>query len=80
MTNCTFKKNKKITTIEIDYPLLMEKIKSKCIDLTRQKTLLREETRDAKVKAKNKKHNKTIKPCTRSDRKQAVIELEIPLL
>ena len=79
MTNCTFKK-KKITTIEIDYPLLMEKIKSKYIDLTRQKTLLREETRDAKVKAKNKKHNKTIKPCTRSDRKQAVIELEIPLL
>ena len=71
---------KKKTTIEIDYPLLMEKIKSKYIDLTRQKTLIREETKGAKVKAKTKKHNKTIKPCTRSDRKQAVIELEIPLL
>ena len=73
-------KKKKKTTIEIDYPSLMEKIKSKYIDLTRQKTLIREETKDAKVKAKTKKHNKTIKPCTRSDRKQAVIELEIPLL
>ena len=61
MANYTFKKKKKNPTIENDYPLLMEKIKSKYIDLTRQKTLLREETRDAKVKAKNKKHNKTIK-------------------
>ena len=53
MTNCTFKKKIIIiTTIEIDYPLLMEKIKSKYIDLTRQKTLIREATRDAKVKAK----------------------------
>ena len=53
MTNYTFKKKK--TSIENDYPLLKEKIKSKYIDLMRQKTLIREETRDAKGKAKTKK-------------------------